>query len=83
MLTVRGWSPWRVGVKGTLESLLPVLVGAIAGVGLAVALVSLVGRSAPVGGEALRAALVNAGAAVARVGGDRGHRHGGGLLVRR
>ena len=64
MLTVRGWSPWRVGVKGTLESLLPVLVGAIVGVGLAVALVSLVGRSAPVGGEALRAALVNAGAAI-------------------
>jgi hypothetical protein len=64
MLTVRGWSPWRVGVKGTLESLLPVIVGAIVGVGLAVALVSLVGRSAPVGGEALRAALVNAGAAI-------------------
>jgi FtsX-like permease family len=64
MLTVRGWSPWRVGVKGTLESLIPIVVGAIVGVVLAVALVSLVGPSAPVGGEALRAALVNAGAAI-------------------
>ena len=63
MLTVRGWSPLRVALKGTLESLPPVVLGAAAGVGLAVMLVSVLGRSARVGGEALRGALVNTGAA--------------------
>jgi len=62
MLTVRGWSPLRVGAKAALESVLPVVLGAAAGLGLAVALVRWVGASAPVGGAALRTGLVNAGA---------------------
>jgi hypothetical protein len=62
MLTVRGWSPVRVGVKGALESVLPVVLGAAAGLVLAVALVSWVGTSARVGAVALRTAFVNASA---------------------
>jgi len=65
MLTVRGWSPSRVGLKGALEALLPVVVGGVLGVGLAVALVSVLGHATALHGTALSEAAMNAGEAAA------------------
>jgi putative ABC transport system permease protein len=56
LLYARGMSPFRIGLKSALESLLPVAVGTALGLGVAVALVRLLGPGGAADGEALREA---------------------------
>jgi putative ABC transport system permease protein len=54
LLYARGMSPFRIGLKTALESLLPVVVGTALGLAVAVALVRLLGPGGAADGEALR-----------------------------
>jgi len=56
LLYARGMSPFRIGLKTALESLLPVVVGTALGLAAAVALVRLLGPGGAADGEALREA---------------------------
>ena len=56
LLYARGMSPFRIGLKSALESLLPVAVGTALGLGVAVASVRLLGPGGAADGEALREA---------------------------
>ena len=56
LLYARGMSPFRIGLKSALESLLPVAVGTVLGLAVAVALVRLLGPGGAADGEALREA---------------------------
>ena len=64
LLFARGMNPLTVGVKTCLESLVPALLGAAAGYGLAVLLVTIGGPAGEVGGDARRDALTFAAVAV-------------------
>jgi putative ABC transport system permease protein len=56
LLYARGMSPFRIGLKAALESLLPVVVGTALGLAAAVALVRLLGPGGAADSEALREA---------------------------
>jgi putative ABC transport system permease protein len=64
LLFVRGAGPFAVGAKGSLESFLPGLVGAAAGLGLAFALVIGLGPDGAIAPGALASGLQVAGLAV-------------------
>lgn len=64
LLFARGMNPVTVGIKTCLESLIPTVLGAAAGSGLALLLVSVGGPGGEVGAEAKRAALVAAAMSV-------------------
>jgi len=53
-LFARGWSPLAMGVKGSLEALVPSAIGSASGLGLALVLVKLFGPGGPVAEEAIR-----------------------------
>ncbi|MEO8477754.1 MAG: FtsX-like permease family protein [Actinomycetota bacterium] len=57
VLTARGWGPGAVSVKSALESLAPILVGAVAGFLGAAALIALVGPNGQVDAAAQMRAL--------------------------
>ena len=63
LLHARGWGPVRFAVRSTLESFLPTLAGAAAGLGLGSWLVSAFGPSAPAAGSARSASFAAAAAA--------------------
>jgi putative ABC transport system permease protein len=65
-LSVRGWGPLRVAAKAALESTLPVVVGALAGFGIADVMVRAVGPNGPIESSARTTAM--AGVAAAAVG---------------
>jgi putative ABC transport system permease protein len=56
LLYARGMSPFRIGLKAALESLLPVVVGTALGLAAAVVLVRLLGPGGAADSEALREA---------------------------
>ena len=64
LLFARGMNPLTIGVKTCLESLVPALLGAAAGYGLAVLLVTIGGPGGEVGSDARRDALSFAAVAV-------------------
>ena len=64
LLFARGMNPITVAVKTCLESFVPALLGAAAGYGLAVLLVSVGGPGGSVGEKAMRDALLYAALAV-------------------
>jgi putative ABC transport system permease protein len=72
LLFARGAGPVTVGVRSTLESVLPAAVGAATGFGLALLLVKWLGPSAPVGSndmrDAIRATLIAPGVAIVLIG---------------
>ena len=57
LLFARGAGPVTVGLRATLESVLPAAVGAATGLGLALLLVKWLGPPAPVGSTAVRDAV--------------------------
>ena len=71
VLTARGWGPGAVAAKSALESLAPILAGAVAGFLAAAALIALVGPNGAVDaaarGRALRTSAIATGVAVAVV----------------
>lgn len=64
LLFARGMNPFTVAVKTCLESVVPAFIGAAAGYGLALLLVTVGGPGGEVGREATRNALVFAAVAV-------------------
>lgn len=64
LLFARGMNPLTVAVKTCLESIVPALVGAAAGYGLALLLVTVGGPGGEVGSDAQRDALIYAAVAV-------------------
>ena len=72
LLFARGAGPVTVGVRSTLESVLPAAVGAATGLGLGLLLVHLLGPPAPVGStavrDAIRATILAPGVAIALIG---------------
>lgn len=68
VLTARGWGPGAVAAKSTLESLAPILVGAVVGFLAAAALISLVGPDGVVDaaawGRAVRTSAIAIGLAL-------------------
>jgi putative ABC transport system permease protein len=71
VLTARGWGPGAVAAKCSLESLAPILVGAIAGFAVAVALITVAGPNGTIDpaawDRALRASAVAVAVAIAVV----------------
>jgi putative ABC transport system permease protein len=65
LLHARGWGPLRFAAKSSLESVLPVLVGAATGLGLGWWLTSAFGPAAPAAASAERSAVLGAAAAAA------------------
>jgi putative ABC transport system permease protein len=63
LLHARGWGPIRFSVRSVLESALPVVVGAAAGLGLGWWLVSVFGPAAPAAASARSTSVVGAAAA--------------------
>jgi putative ABC transport system permease protein len=63
-LFARGRSPITMGAKASLESLVPSVIGAAGGLGLALLLVKMLGPGGPVGEQALRTAAIAAALAV-------------------
>jgi putative ABC transport system permease protein len=72
LLFARGAGPITVGVRSTLESVLPAAVGAATGFGLALLLVKWLGPSAPIGSndmrDAIRATLIAPAVAIMLIG---------------
>jgi putative ABC transport system permease protein len=72
LLFARGAGPVTVGVRSTLESVLPAAAGAATGFGLALLLVKWLGPSAPVGSndmrDAIRATVIAPGVAIVLIG---------------
>ena len=65
VLTARGWGPGAIAVKSALESLAPILAGAVAGVLAAAALIALAGPNGAVDAAARGRALRSSAFAIA------------------
>jgi putative ABC transport system permease protein len=63
LLHSRGWGPLRFAAKSTLESTIPVALGAAAGLGLGWWLISMFGPAAPMADSARTASFIAAAAA--------------------